>query len=724
MAVRDKQPHQSNHYKATQGSGKKRESSRSKKSINQLLGIGKPGPHLLKHQKLKEKKAGRRLKYWDNTPDATAQGDSHSHRHNHGNSENHSYYLRRRNGGDGNSTQQSKSPIIHNVDRRRSAGHSNEASNVQRLPSQQLPRIPQHRHHDSAAHAGAYSDEYDQDLQYQYSPGLWEPPALNKITNSQPQQHIGSNSQSWKRPNVTGGADLQGSKSNPYETSEEGLPKDWMRLHQNKGVAPSQLKIDSSVVAAPLSKIVKPEPLPTPIPTVADLRKKYLEKIKDRKTHLKMKKAQTNTEPAPPHEAYPKRRKRAGPYLKGQDSSYVIADMLDNTADALGRDGFQRGSDFIRLASAVAPPLVSSAKQKRKRSPDYSSDTEGSAEILPEPWMQHRRYSNTPSATIMLNNEAKDFVTYLSPTREEHQARTFVYERVRKAVEKLWRGAVVKLFGSFETQLYLPTSDLDIVVFRTESFTKHDLYSLKSHLEYARIGEDFEVVTHAKVPLVKFKETISNIAVDISFNVANGVEGAALTKRYMDDTPGLRSLTMLVKHFLKLRRCNEPFHGGVGSFLTVIMVMSFLQMHPTVQGKWIDPDENLGVLLIEFFELYGICFNYEDVGLTVANGGSYFPRSQRSQDESQFGFCALDPNDPTNNVARAAKNIHSVQSQFATALTTLVSAVEERQKHLNENDVVAVKASLIKGVLNIPHKTMLFRHHMEMLYSSGQFQTL
>ena len=35
---------------------------------------------------------------------------------------------------------------------------------------------------------------------------------------------------------------------------------------------------------------------------------------------------------------------------------------------------------------------------------------------------------------------------------------------------------------------------------------------------------------------------------------------------------------------------------------------------------------NLGSLLLEFFNFYGISFNYVDVGITVRNGGSYFPK--------------------------------------------------------------------------------------------------
>jgi len=49
-------------------------------------------------------------------------------------------------------------------------------------------------------------------------------------------------------------------------------------------------------------------------------------------------------------------------------------------------------------------------------------------------------------------------------------------------------------------------------------------------------------------------------------------------------------------------------------------------MHPCVQNKQIIPQENLGVLLLEFLELFGRHFNFEEVGLGVSlkKGAFYF----------------------------------------------------------------------------------------------------
>src|ERR1044071_2012792 len=47
-------------------------------------------------------------------------------------------------------------------------------------------------------------------------------------------------------------------------------------------------------------------------------------------------------------------------------------------------------------------------------------------------------------------------------------------------------------------------------------------------------------------------------------------------------------------------------------------------MHPLIRNGTLSPDnENLGVLLIEFFELYGVNFNFLRVAICVKRGGEY-----------------------------------------------------------------------------------------------------
>lgn len=60
--------------------------------------------------------------------------------------------------------------------------------------------------------------------------------------------------------------------------------------------------------------------------------------------------------------------------------------------------------------------------------------------------------------------------------------------------------------------------------------------------------------------------------------------------------------------------------------------------------------ENLGVLLIEFFELYGNSFNYFKTGISVTEGGYYFSKEDAQRTMTQ-GYrtsllCIEDPLNP------------------------------------------------------------------------------
>jgi non-canonical poly(A) RNA polymerase PAPD5/7 len=136
--------------------------------------------------------------------------------------------------------------------------------------------------------------------------------------------------------------------------------------------------------------------------------------------------------------------------------------------------------------------------------------------------------------------------------------------------------------------------------------------------------ENIKVLDKASVPIIKVTEVKTDLRVDISFNMSNGVKSANLIKEYLSEYPCLRYLAMVLKQFLLQRDLNEVWTGGIGSYSLILMIVSFLQMHPRINPR--SYYNNLGVLLIEFFELYGRQFNYMKTGIRVRDGGSYVPK--------------------------------------------------------------------------------------------------
>lgn len=106
---------------------------------------------------------------------------------------------------------------------------------------------------------------------------------------------------------------------------------------------------------------------------------------------------------------------------------------------------------------------------------------------------------------------------------------------------------------------------------------------------------------------------------------------------------------------------NETYSGGVGSFLLTMMVTSYLQREYKKGGTDII---DLGRHLINFFELYGQTFNYEDVGISIRKQGTYFSKEDRGwtghTDAQRFRLSVENPQDPEVDIGRASYAIKKV----------------------------------------------------------------
>lgn len=78
-----------------------------------------------------------------------------------------------------------------------------------------------------------------------------------------------------------------------------------------------------------------------------------------------------------------------------------------------------------------------------------------------------------------LHEEIEHFFVYMKPTQTEHHIRGDVIRRIEQIVKSLWPDAEVHVFGSFRTSLYLPTSDIDLVVLG-KKFSRYVFISIEN----------------------------------------------------------------------------------------------------------------------------------------------------------------------------------------------------------------------------------------------------
>lgn len=301
---------------------------------------------------------------------------------------------------------------------------------------------------------------------------------------------------------------------------------------------------------------------------------------------------------------------------------------------------------------------------------------------------------------VTLHKEILAFSEYIAPTFEELYMRNEIICRITKVIKEQLPQAEVDVFGSYKTGLFLPTSDIDMVVFG--EWKTLPLNFLKDALIREQISDqdNVKVLDRASVPIIKVLEPRTELKVDISFNTVNGVKSAELIKKYLVEFPCLRALVMVLKQFLIQRDFNEVWTGGIGSYSLILMTVSFLQLHAKVDPR--SHQVNLGALLIEFFELYGRCFNYMKTAIRIQNGGSYMPKDELLKQFGTSGYyrssvlCIEDPLNPSNDIGKGSYGALKVKQAFEYAYFVLSYAVLPQNEFLLRNSNQSVLGRIIR----------------------------
>ncbi|KAK7913501.1 hypothetical protein WMY93_013712 [Mugilogobius chulae] len=258
-------------------------------------------------------------------------------------------------------------------------------------------------------------------------------------------------------------------------------------------------------------------------------------------------------------------------------------------------------------------------------------------------------YTGTPWKTrnyfegiVGLHEEIMDFYKYISPRPEEEKMRLEVVDRIKEVIYSLWPSA--------------------------------------------------------EVPIIKLTDSFTEVKVDISFNVKSGVKAACLIKEYKEKYPVLPYLVLVLKQFLLQRDLNEVFTGGIGSYSLFLMAVSFLQLH--YRDDVCSPNINIGVLLIEFFELYGRNFNYLKTGIRIKDGGCYVAKDE-VQKNMMDGYRPSmlyieDPLQPDNDVGRSSYGAMQVKQAFDYAYVVLSHAVSPIAKYYPNNETESILGRIIR----------------------------
>ena len=253
------------------------------------------------------------------------------------------------------------------------------------------------------------------------------------------------------------------------------------------------------------------------------------------------------------------------------------------------------------------------------------------------------------------------------------------------------------MFGSSVTGLALPKSDVDCTIFDAPGGKgRQQLLADQLQEVLGTRVTSLEVISTARVPLVKFVDSQTGLGVDVSFDIDSGFRTAKLIRRYLKDLPAAKPLILVVKTFLAQRELNETYSGGVGSFMCFLMVISFLQHYARINklGRAHVKNLNLGILLLQFFDFYGQRLNLAAVGLRLGGEGSFYAKnavSGRFNPRRPQLLSVENPDEPNMDVGKNSFAVHRVKDAFKHAYHVMAGAV--RKNAANAAAATAARAA-------------------------------
>ena len=230
-----------------------------------------------------------------------------------------------------------------------------------------------------------------------------------------------------------------------------------------------------------------------------------------------------------------------------------------------------------------------------------------------------------------LDYEILSFYNWVKPQDFENIVRRDLVERLKAAFQSRYAGIEIHIFGSFASGVHLSTADIDLVLL-SDSFRhtgvrsfgekKGELHAISDFLRSIHIAvpDSIECVTHARVPIVKFVDSLTGLCVDMSFDNNSGLIAAETFQVWKEQFPIMPVILSVVKFFLLIRGLNEVRSGGLGGFSITCLVTSFLQHLPKQPMQ-----PTLGSILMDFFNFYGDKFRYDQVAICLSPPG-YFSK--------------------------------------------------------------------------------------------------
>ena len=157
----------------------------------------------------------------------------------------------------------------------------------------------------------------------------------------------------------------------------------------------------------------------------------------------------------------------------------------------------------------------------------------------------------------------------------ETKRKESLFNHLKKSIASKFEGSKLSAFGSAESGLSLKGGDFDLCLQIPDANEKKVLKKIGGMLRGQGM-EDVQIITGAKVPIVKFIDPRSGLHVDISINNTLALHNTRLLSSYANADSRVKELAICVKHWALHRNVSDSVNGTLSSYAWSILVINHL----------------------------------------------------------------------------------------------------------------------------------------------------
>ncbi|WVZ68204.1 hypothetical protein U9M48_017168 [Paspalum notatum var. saurae] len=188
---------------------------------------------------------------------------------------------------------------------------------------------------------------------------------------------------------------------------------------------------------------------------------------------------------------------------------------------------------------------------------------------------------------IVLDKCVKDILALIKPVEDDRSKRLSTIQELENCIHSLssLTGAAVRPFGSFVSDLYSKSGDLDLSVqlrngsnlLLTKKKKQNVLRDVRRALLIRGVAGYMQFIPHARVPVLQYVSNRFGISCDISIdNFAGRIKSKifywvnTLDDRFAD-------MVLLIKEWAKAQNINDPKSGSLNSYSLCLLVLFHFQ---------------------------------------------------------------------------------------------------------------------------------------------------